>query len=367
MIISTRIPTPNIDGASLRICNLLKLLIELSYKVTFTSSFPSSWEPFCETLEKDIEYLENLGVDVESSSVKEHLEKKGSEYDIIILNTNYSATHHLKYVKEYAPKATTIFDTVSLQHLRFFREAKTTGNSKILLRSLQAKKQEISNVELADYTFTVSEYEKNILKQESPDSNIHIISNIHDIYGSSKDYSNREGIIFIGSFQHNPNLDAVSYLVNEIYPLIKKEMKDVKIYIIGDNPPDFIKELNSENIIITGYVNNLDEYYNKCRISIVPLRFGSGVKSKVLLSMGYGVPVVATSIGTEGLLLRNKENVMEADTAKDFSKAVLELYNNSDLWNKVSRNGFKIIENHFSFESVKNKLMALLGEMQKGI
>jgi len=117
---------------------------------------------------------------------------------------------------------------------------------------------------------------------------------------------------------------------------------------------------------VTGHVPDLTPYFDNCRLSVAPLRFGAGVKVKVLMSMGYGVPVVGSSIAAEGLCLTDGKDVLMADDPNDFCKAVVTLYQDEMLWNTISENGFAIISQYFSYAAVREKLLELLASIERG-
>lgn len=368
LVISARMLTPDMDSGSLRTHRILMILKELSYHVAFVASFLHSWPPFTSRLEEDTNRLRKLGIEVPSSQdinpVEDHLKDSGKVYDVVILSEEYVAAKHIASVRKYAPQAVILFDTVDLHYLRHYREAKVTGNVRALKRALQTKERELTVAKQADYTLVVSPIEKTILEKACPGIRVHVISNIHKLYGSVKPFSERKAILFVGSFQHSPNIDGVNYFIDEIYSLIKREIVGVKIYIIGSNPPASLKSLCSKDLIVTDYVPDLAPYFNNCRLSVAPLRFGAGVKGKVLMSMSYGVPVVASSIAAEGMYLTDGKNVLVADNPNDFCDAVVALYQNETLWNHLSKNGLDIVSRHFSFAAIRAKLLELLTSME---
>lgn len=368
LVIDVRMLTPDIDGASLRMYHLLKILGDLSYRVTFIASFPSSWPPFTSRLQEDTARLRESGIEVPCDSIcktiEDHLQQSGKLYDVVILSTEYVATKHLASVRRYAPQATIVFDTMDLHHLRYYREARITGNARVLRRALQTKKRELAAANQADYTLVVSHTEKAILEKECPGIRAHVISSVHVLCGSAKPFTERKDILFIGSFLHAPNLDAVDYLIDEIYPLVRREIIGVKLYIIGSDPTASIKDLSSSDVIVTGHVPELAPYFGNCRLSVAPLRFGAGVKGKVLTSMSYGVPVVASSIAAEGLHLTDGKDVIVADDPSDFLKAVVALYESETLWNTISENGLAIISQYFSFAAIRASLLGLLASIE---
>ena len=162
----------------------------------------------------------------------------------------------------------------------------------------------------------VSDFEQDLLRSERPDKSIEVVSNIVDIPGSATPFSLRHDFLFIGSFQHPPNIDAVLFFTKEIYPLIQPRLPNANFYVIGDKAPPAVVALASENIIITGFQPDVRPYFDGVKLSIAPLRWGAGVKGKVNQSMGFGVPVVATTVAVEGMALTNREDILIADDAR---------------------------------------------------
>jgi glycosyltransferase involved in cell wall biosynthesis len=270
------------------------------------------------------------------------------------------ASRYMQVVRQAAPQAAVIFDTTDLHFLRGFRGAKVTGKINLMRSALLAKRDELAVARQADCTLVVSPVEKTILEEECPGIPVHVVSNIHTAYGSRQPFSERSGIIFVGSFPHHPNIDGMAYFYEGIYPLLKAKLPDVKITIIGSDPPAWLKQARTDHFIVTDYVPDIAPYFDHCRLSIAPLRYGAGVKGKVLLSMGYGVPVVASSIAAEGIPVVNGRDMLIADTPESFGEAIIELYNNEALWDQMSANGLKIIDQHFSFAAARQALVNLL-------
>jgi len=365
LVIGVRMLTPDIDGGSLRVFRLLTILRELSCSLTFIARFPRSWPPYTDRLQQDSDRLREIGVQVPPvGSVEEHLRQHGSLYDIVILYTE-NVAEFADCVRRHVPQAALLFDTSDLSHIRFYREAKVTGSVRALRLALRAKRRELAAVERVDCTLVVSPEEKSVLERECPGARVHIVTNVHEVRGSARPFLERKDILFVGSFEHAPNLDAVGYFVREVFPLIRKEIPGVKFYVVGHNPPDYVRDLACDDVILTGHVPDVSLYLDRCRLSVAPLRFGSGVKIKVLTSMGHGVPVVATTVGAEGMCLTHGKDVLVADGPEDFCRAVVALYQDAHLWDRLSRNGLEVISRRFSLSAVRASLVELLEEVDR--
>ncbi|MHB8992319.1 MAG: glycosyltransferase, partial [Chloroflexota bacterium] len=323
LVVDARVPTPDQDAGSSRMYHLLTILKALSWDATFVGDQPSSWPPFDNRLERDTACLEEAGVRVVSGQsedvVEEQLRRDGRGYDAVMLSGVFVAARHLAGVRRYAPEAAVLFDTVDLHHIREYREARLTGNARRLKRALQLRDQELAVAAAADFTLVVSPVEKETLERACPGIRVRVVSTVHEVDGTTRPFAQREGILFVGSYHHSPNVDAAGYLVRELLPLVRRELPGVKSYLLGSNPPPEIAELASEEIVVPGYQPDLRPYFDRCKLSVAPLRFGAGVKGKLLTSLGYGVPVVASPLAAEGMGLADGRELLIADGPEAFA------------------------------------------------
>lgn len=209
----------------------------------------------------------------------------------------------------------------------------------------------------------VSEAEYKMLRCLAPDVSVSLVPLPREIPGRRKNFEDRRDIVFIGGYRHPPNIDAVQFFVSEIWPIVAEALPDVKFIIAGSNIPDSFSQLSGKNIVVRGYVEDLGEIFDQCRLSVAPLRYGAGVKGKVITSLSYGVPCVGTSIAIEGMGLVHGENILTAETVEDFANTVMEAYTSVELWNKLSSNGLNIVHERFSVESVCSALHDVLQEL----
>lgn len=367
LIIDVWMPNPDRDSASLRIVNLLSILEQVASQVTFGVGDPPSWRN-SEKWQSSSQLFQSTTIKLLKghAAIENHLKQEGRKYDVVILSRLSMASRYIQTVRQSAPQSVVIFDTTDLHFLRGFRGAKVTGKVNLMKSALLAKRDELSIVRQADCTLVVSPVEKSILEEECPGIPVHVLSNIHTIYGPQQSFSGRSGLIFVGSFPHHPNVDGMAYFYKEVYPILKPRLPDVKITIIGSDPPEWLKRASTDHFIVTDYIPDIAPYFNHCRLSIAPLRYGAGVKGKVLLSMGYGVPVVASSIAAEGIPVVNGRDMFIADTPESFSNAIVETYQNEALWNQMSANGLEIVAKHFSFDAARQALIKLFDRLNLG-
>lgn len=170
--------------------------------------------------------------------------------------------------------------------------------------------------------------------------------------------ASESSILFVGTLTWEANIDAVLYFLKEIWPTLIAKNPDVKFYIVGKNPDVRIIQLvkESKNVILTGFVNDLDDYYTKCKVFISPLRFGSGIKVKVMNALYRGIPTVSTTIGAEGLAVQHGENMMVTDDPQQFANDILQLIEDPYLWDKVSQNSRQLANDLYTWQAVFEKV-----------
>ncbi len=361
LVIDHHLPMPDRDSGSLRMFQILTILRRLGHRVTFLPDNLADIPPYADDLRK-------RGVEVvhhpHAKKITNYLQSHGPQFNIVILSRCDFARKHIDHVRHYAPQSRIIFDTVDLHFLREDREAALRQNLD-LKKSASAKQQlEYELVEKADQTWVVSPVEQAILHAAYPDKSIEVVSNIVSASGSVTPYSSRSDILFIGSFQHPPNTDAVLYFARDVLPLVQKRIRDLKFFIIGDKAPPEVVALANESIVVTGYQADVTSYFNRIKLSVAPLRYGAGVKGKVNQSMGLGVPVVATTVAVEGMALQDRVHALVADDPESFADGVIELYTSQPLWETLSQAGFEKTRALFSREAAQEKLKRLFSNQE---
>jgi glycosyltransferase involved in cell wall biosynthesis len=349
--------TPDKESGSLRMVNLFAILQELGFKVTFAASNLEAPEPYVSDLQqRGVEVLYRPYV----RSVEKHLKACGDGYDLVMLSRADTAARLMGAARRHCPNARIVFDTVDLHFLREMRLAQLTGDTTTRSVAERRKREELDLIAQADTTLVVSAVERDLLAQEAPRADVRVVSNIHRIFGSRRGFSERRDIFFIGAFAHPPNTDAVLWFCREIFPRILAREPDIRFSVIGADPPAQVQALASDAVHILGYVPDVSGFFDGCRLSVAPLRYGAGVKGKVNQSLAHGLPVVATSQASEGMFLRDGESVLVADEPQGFADAVLRLYRDQVLWERLSAAGLDVMENHFSFAAARRALSELV-------
>ncbi|CRI64453.1 hypothetical protein THIOKS11940047 [Thiocapsa sp. KS1] len=165
---------------------------------------------------------------------------------------------------------------------------------------------------------------------------------------------------FIGGFNHVPNVDAVIYFVRDILPLVHAQRPEIRFNIVGSDMPDAIRALASDLVNPVGYVPDVTPWFEQSRVFVSPLRHGAGMKGKIGQSLSYGLPVVTTRIGAEGIGLTAEVDALIADDPLVFAQSVVRLYTDDALWHRMSAAGQALIERRYSKAAVAPMLLPLL-------
>ena len=311
--------------------------------------------------------LQRTGIEVlyapYATTVDQHLKECGDRYDLAFLFRPGVVERHLKAIRKLCPQAKVLFYTVDLHFLRMSREAELQSDKVKQKAADEMKQLELAAIRAVDTSIVHSTAELEILRLSLPDAKLHVLPLIMDTKGTSKTFVERRDIVFIGGYQHTPNVDAVQYFVAEIMPLLRKQLPGVRFYVVGSKPPAEIQALASEDVIITDFVEDLTPLLDKMRISVAPLRYGAGIKGKIGTAMTVGLPVVATSLAAEGMSLTDGENISVADGPEAFANAVAKIYQDEVLWNRISQNGLAFADKAWGAEAAWGILAAILGDL----
>ena len=161
-----------------------------------------------------------------------------------------------------------------------------------------------------------------------------------------------KNIVFVGSLGYEANRGGILWFLNKIWPKLSASFSATKLLLVGKNPDKTICSYQSKKVTITGTVDAVEPYYKNARVCIVPLRSGGGTRLKVLEALAYGVPIVSTTIGCEGINVEDKKNILIADSPKDFAVAIELLCCNDDCWKNISFNGRRLVEEQYSWKNI---------------
>lgn len=362
LVVDRRVPTPDRDSASVRMFAVLRLLRKLGHEITFVSD-DGGWR------QRDKRAVRRLGVDVLHGfgAAARHLASHGHTYGFALLSSPQAAERYLMAVRAYALRAKVIYDTVDLHWVRLERAAAVTGDPDARADAARYRTLERLHTACADITLTVTDDEREALLREVPSARVEVLPNIHACEGPVRPWGARRDVMFIGAFSHAPNADAVEWFVREILPIVQRQLPDVVLRVVGSDVPRRIRELASPSVRVLGHVPAVRPVFESSRVFVSPLRYGAGMKGKIGQSMSYGLPVVTTSIGAEGMLLSDGENALVADEPAAFADAVVRLATDEQLWTRVSAAGLEHVERHFSERAALKRLTGVFDVARAGV
>jgi len=353
------VPEYDKDAGSLRTYYMVSVLSSLGHKVTFWPDNLNKTEPYASELQQ-----KGIEVMYAPNNFESFIKERGFSFHICIASRPHISIKYIDLIRKHAPKCKIVYDPIDISFVREFREAEFKKNPIMLEQASRTKENELQLIRKCDMTMLTSEKESLLLLQEDSSISTAVISVFQLPENEIPEYHERKDLLFLGGFQHPPNVDSIEYMVRDVFPKIKKKISDIKLYVIGSNPPSKVVELCSktDGIVFLGYVKNIDPYLKKCRVMVAPLRFGAGVKGKITQSMANGLPVVTTSIGAEGISIGNKRVLLVGDDVDTFVSESMELYQNERLWSEISTNAVEHINMYFSPELARDTLTQLISK-----
>jgi glycosyltransferase involved in cell wall biosynthesis len=371
LIIGSVWPEPDSSAAGSRMMQLIQLFQSQNWKITFASAAADS-EYMCN--------LQKIGIE------KVTIELNSNSFDLFIQELKPSIVIFDRFMTEeqfgwrvaqHCPDALRILDTEDLHCLRSarqkaFKEKKEFSPNDLLLEDIA--KREVASILRCDLSLIISYVEMNLLKDlfKVDEAVLHYIpfmlDPIDDI-STWKKFEERNHFITIGNFLHEPNWNAVLYLKEEIWPLIRKELPQAEIHIYGAYPSQKVNELHQpkEGFYIKGRAEDAKEVVGKAKVCLAPLRFGAGIKGKLTEAMQCGTPSVTTNIGAEAMHKELEWSGSIANDAQSIASAAVKLYTDKTLWLKSQNNGIKIINTIYSRELLGKALIQSVLAVQANI
>ena len=366
LIIGLVWPEPNSSAAGGRMLQLIRLFQEQCWKVTFASAAQESDFMFD---------LNSLGVATEA------IKLNASSFDAFVKELNPTMVLFDRFVIEEqfgwrvaanCPEALRILDTEDLHCLRIARQTSWKENREFVTDDLLSEplaKREISSVLRCDISLIIAEYEMDLLQSvfKMDASFLYYLPLLVDFidtkdFESLPSFSQRTDFVFIGNFLHEPNWNAVLYLKETIWPTIRRELTDAKLKIYGAYPSQKVHQLHNlkENFLIMGRAADANMVISAAKVLLAPLRFGAGIKGKLLEAMQLGTPSGTTPVGAESMNGNYPWNGFIEVNPELFASKAIALYNNESLWKESQKNGVTILNSRFLKESFAQNFIAHL-------
>lgn len=360
LIIGLVWPEPKSSAAGKRMLQLIALYQRWDCQIVFASTAQEN------ELNFDLATLKVQKVNVQLNDVSFDDFLLNLNPDIVVFDRFVTEEQFGWRVTEHCPGALKVLDSEDLHCLRYTRAASFKKGAIFAVEQLfeeEWTKREIASILRSDLTLVVAEYEMEVLKKYFKiDSQLLFYlpilftdEELSQNYNS--DFYERDGFMFIGNFWHEPNWDAVLYLKQSIWPLIRKELPNATIRIYGAYPSQKVFDLNkkSDGFLIMGRAEDAQVAISSTRVMLAPLRFGAGIKGKLLEAMLYGTPSISTSIGAESINGNLSWNGFIADDCERIAKNAVHLHENDHVWKRSQINGRLILKQRFHWDSYEDQ------------
>ncbi len=330
------------------------------------SPFKATWDFFTSPIPHY--FLRTHGSKKMAETIAEMVKK--DRYDFVI--GEYSVMGQFIHNNPLLPpvrRIISVHECYYLARLKAFRHSSLgLGKLKEAINLKGLKKYEFDMYRHADKVLTLTNQDKKKLQDIFPELDISVVPHGVDVedFSFSEHKGRERSIVFVGNYLHYPNVDAVLYFHQEIWPQIKSQDAEIKFYVVGQGPPPEIQSLSQDDtVIVTGRVDDVRPYLKKGRVFVCPVRLGGGFRGKILEAMAVGTPVVSSSLGAEGFPAVQRENIIGADNPEEFANGILDLMNDDKLFERIRKQARKLVEEKFAWQKGVEVMQGVLAKMME--
>jgi GT2 family glycosyltransferase len=352
LFIDHQFPFVDLDAGSYAAFQEIRLLQHLGAKVTFLPR-NLAW------MDRHTTALQRIGVECLYApfvmNFLEFVRGNASEYDLVFVSRYKIAKEVLPLVRSASASTKIAFNLADLHFLREFREAaaKTPGYS--FGQAEDTRRAELATIMQSDITFSYSEVEMQVIRGFVPETTkLARMPWVVDCRRREIAFSRTRDLLFLGGFNHPPNVHAARFFARTVMPLLRDKLPGIFFNIIGSGARVTVPELMSDRVRVLGYVPSLTEHLELARVFVAPLLAGAGLKGKVLDAISHGTPCVLSPVAAEGTGLTDGVDCLIANSAEEWADRVTRLYTDEALWNRISVNAFELARTRYSFGEGKS-------------
>jgi glycosyltransferase involved in cell wall biosynthesis len=335
LVADDHVPFTDRDAGSRRIAFVIEVLAAEGWRVVFASLDKRAYRPYSRALRATGAEL-ITGFDERAVCA---LKRRGVDVGVAWL-CRPAAAQRLAPAFRSEHAATIVFDTVDLHYLRLQREEQILGRP---TGWQTMRERELAVARAADVTIVTSSTEAELLRSAGI-ARVAVIPVVEPpAPGVPAGWEQRSGVLFLGNYAHAPNVDAATWLCNEIMPLVRRRLPALHLTLAGADPPRAVRALAQRNVTVTGYVRDPAEPIARARVLAAPLRFGAGVKGKIVYALAHGIPVVTTPVGAEGVFTAGECDAI-ASNAEDFAMQIVRLHEDRAAWERAAAAARKAAE-----------------------
>jgi O-antigen biosynthesis protein len=361
VVVDHYVPTPDKDAGSTSMFQYIRLMVDMGYDVKFIGDNFRYMDGYTRSLQQ-------MGVEVLygeyfSRNWKGWIAENGKYFDFAFLSRPHIAKKYVDIFRQKS-RAKIIFYGHDLHHVRVRRAYEVNNDQSLLDEARMWREEERSIISKVDLSLYPSSFEVGYVHKWIPGAKVELLQMymFDSPFVENYDPGNRSDLLFVGGFTHQPNIDAVKWFCESIFPLVLKQFPEMKFTVVGSNPPEEIRNFASENVIIKGFVSDeeLVELYRKTRIVVAPLRYGAGIKGKIIEALHLGVPVATTICGAEGLLGAEDFCVCVAEKVNEMAEALIAAYTDDKKLLTLSQASQIYIVENYSSQLAKERLNKIL-------
>jgi len=341
LVIDERMPEVGRDAGSQAILSHMRALRRLGYAVSFVAA----------------EEMARGGPEVAAltaasvtccgapfyASAEGVLRRQADCFDVVYLHRAGIATRYLGLVRRTMPRARILYSVADLHHVRLERQAAVEQRPELLALSRRQRLEECVAAWSADAVITHSTAEAELLRRAVPEASVYRVPWEVPERAASVRFAQRRGVAFVGGFAHAPNVDAACWLVEAVLPLVWQADPAIECLLVGSDMPDAVRRLARPGVVPLGEVADLGGVFDRVRLSVAPLRYGAGVKGKVLDSLAAGVPCIMTPVAAEGLGLPAGLLALVGEDAAQLAALICRLHRNEKAHRQAVRAGRALI------------------------
>jgi GT2 family glycosyltransferase len=358
LVIDAETPRPDNNAGSYAALQEMRLLQSLGGKLTFLPENLAYLGHYTEALQRS-------GIECVyapyCSSITSFVAERGQEFDVIYITRYHVARRYIDIIRREAPQARIIFCNADLHFLREIRAALVENNPAAMSTAIDTRDAELEVMRKVNVTLSYTDAEAAVILSHNLGSGrVMRCPWVVDAEGSQAGFAARHDIAFLGGFGHPPNLDAVIFFIDEVMPRLRSALPGVRFMVYGAGIPDALRRRAAGDVVLAGYVANVAEVYDTCRVFVAPLRSGAGIKGKVIGALAAGVPTVLSTVAAEGTGIAQGREAFVAESASEWVEAICLLYTDEARWAAMSESAAGFARSQYSFASGRKLMRAAL-------
>jgi glycosyltransferase involved in cell wall biosynthesis len=350
LVIDAETPMPDQNAGSYAAIQEMRMLQALGFKCTFVPQNMAYMGRYTENLQR-------MGIECVyapfASNLDGVIESRGREFDLVYITRYYVAQQCVAKIRQHAPQAKIVLMNADLHFLRELREALNSGKSDDIARAVVTRDEELQVMRSVDLVLSYTDVEKAvILSHNLESSNVARCPWVCETVDEVAPFEERRDVAFLGGYNHAPNVDAVQWFAQKVMPLLRETLPGVRFRVYGSNVPPELVEFAAQydDVVIDGWVADVAEVYDTCRVFIAPLQSGAGIKGKVIGALAHGVPCVLSQVAAEGIPVGDGLDAAIGGTPEEWAAWITRIYQDSGAWATMSEHARQFARRRYGME-----------------